>query len=31
MPLPKYFEELFDEFPNLQDFDLKHVIYDNNS
>lgn len=28
MPLPKYFAELFNEFPELQRFDLKEVIYD---
>jgi hypothetical protein len=28
MPLPKYFEDLFDEFGTLEKFDLKQVIYD---
>ena len=27
MPLPRYFEDLYEEFTELQDFDLKDVIY----
>ena len=28
MPLPKYFQDLFDEFSTLNEFNLKDVIYD---
>lgn len=28
MPLPKYFEDLFDEFSTLNEFNMKDVIYD---
>ena len=28
MPLPKYFEELYNEFEELRRFDLQDVIYD---
>jgi hypothetical protein len=28
MPLPKYFGELYSEFPELERFDLRDVIYD---
>lgn len=28
MPLPKYFQELFDEFEELQQFKLEKVLHD---
>jgi hypothetical protein len=28
MPLPNYFQDLFNKFPELKQFDLKDVIYD---
>ena len=28
MPMPKYFQELFDEFDELKGFNLERVIYD---
>ena len=28
MPLPQYFEELYNEFEELRRFDLQDVIYD---
>ena len=31
MPLPKYFQELYEEFGELKDFDLKEVIYNKNT
>ena len=30
MPLPKYFQDLFDEFSTLEEFDLKTIVYDKN-
>lgn len=31
MPLPKYFQELYEEFGELKEFDLKEVIYNKNT
>jgi hypothetical protein len=28
MPLPQYFQNLYEEFGELEQFDLKNVIYD---